>query len=239
MRDHSWHGKHHPWANGENGLRNFQYYYAERMRLLDHIYSTALSCRKNGGTVVQSMAIAYGASPSLDTQYIFCNDFLVRPVLEYGQRQAETVIPTDGFYDYYTGVRYNAGTHIVDAPADRIPLFVKAGAVIAYRQYRKGVIPTFEKDEYDEAVLITPTDTLRKSTVHTDAGEQTFASTKEEGMYHVTADTPCARKTVIILGAKATNVSADAAVLDVVYDEQTNRTTVTLEAEWQQFSYMV
>lgn len=239
MRDHSWHGKHHPWANGENGLRNFQYYYTERMRLLDHVYSTALGCRQNGGTVVQSMAVAYGASPSLDTQYIFCKDFLVRPVLELGQRQADVCMPEDGWYEYYTGVRYDAGTQVVDAPADKIPLFVKAGAVIAYRQYREGAVPTFDKEAYDEALLITPAVTARQSVLYTDEGALTFESAAKDDAYQVTADAPCARKTVVVLGAKVTEVLADVSVDSITYDELQNRTTIVLNGDWTDIRYTV
>ena len=86
MRDHSWDGHHNPWANGEKGLQNFKNYYALRLQLIDAIYSAALKSQKFGGTLVESMAVAYGKSPKIDNQYLFCGDFLVIPVTELGAR---------------------------------------------------------------------------------------------------------------------------------------------------------
>lgn len=239
MRDHSWHGKHHPWANGENGLRNFQDYYAIRMHLLDHIYSKALACGKDGGTMVNSMAVAYDSSPSLDTQYMFCGDFLVRPVLELGQCEVDVYIPENGFYDYYEGARYDAGQHIVAAPADRMPVFVKPGAVIAYRKYHEGVVPTFEKERYDEALLVTPTIETKQQTLYTDEGEWVFETAQKDGVCNLSVAHPCPRHTVIILGVKATSVTADVAITDIAYDAQQHRTILSLADDWKELQYAV
>ncbi len=65
--------------------------------------------------------------------YLFGKDLLIASVVEKGQRQREVYLPQNnaGWYDFYSQTYYEAGQTIhVGAPLERIPLFVKAGAVI-------------------------------------------------------------------------------------------------------------
>lgn len=234
MRDHSWHGKHHPWANGERGLKNFQYYYTLRMCLLDAIYSKALRSGNEGGTMVDSMAIAYGMSPIVDTQYLFCDDFLVRPVTEVGKRKAEVIIPEDCFYDFYSGICYRAGEYEVEAPVNRIPVFVKSGAVIAYNSYPEGVVATMEKHNYEEAVLLTKPEYERESVFYSEKGNWLFVSNPEREGFRVSADKACTRKKIIVLGTSKAEILSDVEVIDTVYDENQNRTIFTLKDNWKE-----
>lgn len=230
MRDHSWHGKHHPWANGERGLANFKYYYNLRLQLLDKIYSSALKSGKEGGTVADSMAIAYGMSPAIDMQYMFCEDFLVRPIVELGERKATIIFPEDGFVDFYNGNTYQAGEWEVDAPLERIPVFVKPGSVIPYNYYADGVIPTWEKDNYTEAVLLTAPKYERETCVYTDDASMTFTSVPTEEGFRVVADQKCKRRMIIVIGAA--EISADTEITELSYDKVSNRTTAVLSGDW-------
>ena len=187
MRDHSWHGKHHPWANGQKGVENFKKYYGLRLQLLDKIYSSALKSKQEGGTVANSMAVAYGMSPAIDLQYMFCEDFLVRPIVELGQRKVNVIFPEDGFCDFYTGTYYAKGECEVDAPLEQIPLFVKPGSVIPYNYYGEDVVPTWEKENYREAVLLTAPTYKRESVFYTDGDACTFTSIPGECGYKVVA----------------------------------------------------
>ena len=232
MRDHSWHGKHHPWANGERGLKNFQYYYALRLKLWDHIYSSALKSGECGGTMVNSMAVAFGLSPAIDTQYMFCDEFLVRPVLELGQRTVDVVIPEDGFYDFYTGKYFTKGTHNVDAAIDQVPVFVKAGAVIGYRDYEKDVIPTFDKENCTEALLVTAPIYDRECVYRSKDEKWTFTNSKIDNGFEICVDKPCGRKKVYILGENFTIATSDVEVLDITYDKVQNQTIIQLGGDW-------
>lgn len=230
MRDHSWHGKHHPWANGERGLANFKYYYNLRLQLLDKIYSSALKSGKIGGTVADSMAIAYGMSPAIDLQYMFCEDFLVRPIVELGERKTTVIFPEDGFVDFYNGSTYQVGECEVEAPLERIPVFVKPGSVIPYNYYAEDVIPTWEKDNYTEAVLLTAPKYESETCVYTDDASMTFTSAPTEEGFRVVADQKCKRRMVIVIGAA--EISADAEITELSYDKVSNRTTAVLSGDW-------
>jgi len=230
MRDHSWHGKHHPWANGERGLENFKNYYNLRLRLLDKVYSSSLKSGKEGGTVVNSMAIAYGMSPTVDLQYMFCEDFLVRPIVELGQRKVNVIFPEDGFCDLYTGEQYQKGECEVDAPLERIPVFVRAGSVIPYNYYEKDVIPTWEKENYQEAVFLTTPTFERRSVFYTDEEAWKFTSSPKKNGFKVISNKPCKRRVVIVMGDA--DVSADVQITQISYDMESNRTIAVLSDDW-------
>ena len=65
-------------------------------------------------------------------EYLFGKSILVTPVTEPGLTKINVYLPkASAWYDYRTGQRYAGGeTVIADAPADKSPLFVKAGAII-------------------------------------------------------------------------------------------------------------
>ena len=57
---------------------------------------------------------------------------LVAPVYKYGQREREVYFPEgEVWYDFYTGaVRQGGNTQTVDAPYEKMPLFVRGGSII-------------------------------------------------------------------------------------------------------------
>jgi alpha-D-xyloside xylohydrolase len=69
---------------------------------------------------------------NLGTEYLFGPAFLVAPVTAQGQTTARVYLPagTD-WYDFWTGKKEKGGHWItVAAPADRIPVFVRAGSIV-------------------------------------------------------------------------------------------------------------
>lgn len=67
--------------------------------------------------------------------FMLGRDLLVASVVEEGQREREVWLPENGagWYDYYTGQWYSGGqTIVVDAPLERLPLLVRAGAALPH-----------------------------------------------------------------------------------------------------------
>ena len=63
--------------------------------------------------------------------FLLGRDLLVASVVEQGQRQRPVWLPDNetGWYDFYTGEWFSGGQHIViDAPLEKLPLLVRAGA---------------------------------------------------------------------------------------------------------------
>jgi alpha-D-xyloside xylohydrolase len=68
----------------------------------------------------------------IDDEYLFGPSFLVAPVTDYQARSRDVYLPAgSNWYDFYTGKPYQGGQTIkADAPLDRMPLFVRAGAIV-------------------------------------------------------------------------------------------------------------
>jgi alpha-glucosidase len=68
----------------------------------------------------------------LDTQVMLGSHLLMSPVMTFNQRKKKTYFPDEIFYDFYTGLYINQNGEqyvTVDAPLDKLPLFVRAGFV--------------------------------------------------------------------------------------------------------------
>nr|WP_238336603.1 glycoside hydrolase family 31 protein [Vibrio sp. S12_S33] len=65
--------------------------------------------------------------------YLLGKDLLVASIVKEGQRKRDVYLPDNhyGWYDYYTEQWFSAGNTItLDAPLERIPLLIRAGAII-------------------------------------------------------------------------------------------------------------
>jgi alpha-glucosidase (family GH31 glycosyl hydrolase) len=59
------------------------------------------------------------------------DDLLVAPVTREGATAWPVYLPAGGWYDFWTGTRYEGPAGItLDAPLDRLPLLVRAGAIV-------------------------------------------------------------------------------------------------------------
>jgi len=75
------------------------------------------------------------ACASIDDQFLFGPDLLVAPVLMAGARRREVYLPAETTWtDAWSGQSFDGGQHIVaEAPLDRIPLYLRAGARLPIR----------------------------------------------------------------------------------------------------------
>ncbi len=231
MRDHSWNGHHDPWTNGESGAEVFKDYYTLRLMLADAVYSSALKSGSCGGTMAESMAVAYDMSPEIDSQYMFCENFLVRPVLELGERRTEVIIPEDGFTDAYTGKVYKAGKYLADAPLKRIPLFIRPGAVIPFNCYGDKASAALNKGNYENALLVTPPVYRRENDIYGFGESLCIVNEPNENGFELKSCVPNSRKIVLLYGIKASEVTSDAEIISL--NEQNGCVSVRLASEWE------
>ncbi|MDE6650253.1 MAG: DUF4968 domain-containing protein [Muribaculaceae bacterium] len=114
------------------------YYTNLRYRLMPYIYSLAGRTYFDDYTVMRPMVMEFTEDRStrnIGDQYMFGNAFLVAPVYKYGARSREVYFPEGTiWYDMYTGSKVSDGgeTKTVDAPYERIPLFVRSGAIVPF-----------------------------------------------------------------------------------------------------------
>ena len=106
-----------------------------RYRLMPYIYTLGADTYMKDGSIMRALAADFPddrAARDLDDQYLFGDAFLVAPVSDYKARARQVYFPGKGsWYDFSTGKRYRGGTSAsVAAPFDRMPLFVRAGAIV-------------------------------------------------------------------------------------------------------------
>ena len=106
-----------------------------RMRLLPYIYSTFARYHFEGIPPFRAMQLVEGLNLYSDTkeikyQYMMGESILVAPMFA-GETSRELVLPPGKWYDFYTGNLVGEEEVITLTPGlDRIPLFVKDGAII-------------------------------------------------------------------------------------------------------------
>ncbi len=127
-----------PWAFG-NRIEEINRKSIElRYRLLPYIYTAFWQTATTGIPVMRPLLLEFPADyNSVDTndEYFFGNDLLVAPVVKDYDESREVYLPQGVWYDYWTDRRYTGPEHIrVHAPLERMPLFVRGGAIIPSQQ---------------------------------------------------------------------------------------------------------
>lgn len=108
-----------------------------RYRMMPYIYSLAGMSHFDDYTLMRALVMDHGTDKkvlNISDQYMFGPALMVCPVYQYDARSREVYFPeTCGWYNFYNGKYIEGGQTLrVDAPYERIPLFVKAGAIIPY-----------------------------------------------------------------------------------------------------------
>jgi alpha-glucosidase (family GH31 glycosyl hydrolase) len=134
MRAHGTGQPTEPWGFGTTTENNVRTIIELRYRLLPYTYTLAHQNFTTGMPLARPLLLADASDPglaNLSNSYLWGDALLVSPVLEEGQRTQHVVMPEGEWIDFWTGSSYAGGrTVTVDAPLDRIPLFVRSGSII-------------------------------------------------------------------------------------------------------------
>jgi alpha-D-xyloside xylohydrolase len=108
-----------------------------RYNLMPYIYSLAGMTHFDDYTIMRPMVMDFTSdnySRDIKDQYMFGPALLVAPVCEYGARSRSVYLPEgEQWYDFYTGAAVAAGKNVtVDAPYERMPLFVRGGSIVPF-----------------------------------------------------------------------------------------------------------
>lgn len=107
-----------------------------RYRLLPYLYTLYRNAAVGGEPILRPLFYDFESDPRT---FADTDDFMVGPnllaasVVEPGQRRRRVYLPhgPEDWVDFWTGARHRAGVDVeVDAPLERIPLLVPAGAMI-------------------------------------------------------------------------------------------------------------
>lgn len=172
-----------PWAFGAETERIVRDVLRLRYRLLPYLYTLAAEHHRTGMPLARPLFFADPADPALrdyDDAFLLGDALLVAPVVEEGARTRTVYLPRNdaGWVDYWTEAHYEGGrTVTVDAPLERIPLFVRAGAVLPLRSPQQYVDET-PLDTLTWRVALPPDGTVYdRRTVYEDDGRTTAYAT--------------------------------------------------------------
>lgn len=166
--------RNHPYNYPKEVQDNYRKYTHLRMRLFPYIYSNAILTRLTGEKMVKGDGIH-------EYQYLLGNAFLVAPVYTNGSREKTLFLPAGDWVDFETDSLYTGGrTVTVPAPLTKIPLFVKTGAIIPFRNYARAI----ELGNNDTLTMhIYPSEKLSTYTLYEDDG---ISNDYLEGLYSST-----------------------------------------------------
>jgi alpha-glucosidase len=130
-----------PWMFGERVEDICREYIGLRYRLMPYLYSLFREAHVTGTPILRSLIMEYPEDRNVYNicdQYLLGSTVLVAPIYRPGVISRAVYLPEGTWYDYWTGERLNGGQSVLaNAPLDKMPIFVKAGAIIPEQSLRQ------------------------------------------------------------------------------------------------------
>jgi alpha-D-xyloside xylohydrolase len=135
MRTHGSRRHNEVWSYGKQAEPILEQYLKLRYELMPYIYSLGWYTHQTGAPFMRALFMDFPDDPKvaeIGDEYMFGPAFLVAPVTDQGQTTKQVYLPAGAdWYNYWTHQRVHGGqTVTVDAPIDKLPLFVRAGSII-------------------------------------------------------------------------------------------------------------
>lgn len=126
-----------PWSFGERTEETARRVIELRYEMLPHVYNVMRQASVTGLPALRPLLLDYpGDEKTYDKgdEYLFGDDILAAPVVREGAARRSIYLPSDDWYDFWTGARKKGG-ETLDEPVtiDSIPLYVRGGAFL-FRQ---------------------------------------------------------------------------------------------------------
>ena len=117
--------------------KSFVYYDQLRYRLMPYLYSLAGWAHFKDYTLMRALVMDFNGDANvlnIGNQWMFGPALMACPVGYYKARNRSVYFPEQcDWYDLYTGEHIEGGQSlVVDAPYERIPVFVREGAIIPF-----------------------------------------------------------------------------------------------------------
>ena len=127
-----------PWSYGNRDTNINRKSIDLRYRLLPYLYNTFYQASQTGLPVMRALLLDYPDDPRAidqDGEFLFGDDLLVAPVMEPYQIKQHVYLPSGEWFNFWKDRVYKGPAEIaVNAPLQRIPIFVRGGAIIPARQ---------------------------------------------------------------------------------------------------------
>jgi alpha-glucosidase len=137
LRSHSvgWVKNKEPWEFGDEFTRINRETIELRYQFLPYLYSLFREHERTGQPVMRPLWYEYPNDKQtylIDDEYMVGSDLLVAPVVKQGMTTRGIYLPVGAdWIDWWSGEKIESGkVHYLQTPIDRLPIFVRAGAVI-------------------------------------------------------------------------------------------------------------
>ncbi len=135
MRTHGSRKYNEVWSYGKQAEPILEQYLKLRYELMPYIYSLGYFTHETGAPFMRALFMNFPDDPKvaeIGDEYMFGPAFLVAPVTDQGATTKQVYLPAGAdWYNYWTHARMHGGqTVTVDAPIDKLPLFVRAGSIV-------------------------------------------------------------------------------------------------------------
>lgn len=127
-----------PWEYGEEFEKINRNSIELRYQLIPFLYTEFYNSSVSGIPIMRPLVLEFPDDKTtyrIDTQFLVGENLLVSPVTEPGAKTHELYLPAGEWYDFWNREKVTGNRWInAQAPLDRLPLFVRAGAVIPMQQ---------------------------------------------------------------------------------------------------------
>ena len=127
-----------PWSYGNRFEDINRKSIALRYQLMPYLYNAFHEASETGLPVMRALLLDYPDDPGAvgqNYEFLFGDDLLVAPVVKDDQREGSVYLPPGVWYDFWTDRRHTGPTRFkVEAPLERIPIFVRGGAIVPTQQ---------------------------------------------------------------------------------------------------------
>lgn len=154
FRMHGYQSETEPWKYGEKVEGEMRELLNLRYQLLPYIYSQSWEVSQHNSTIMRPMVMDFKEDEKAVNQayqYMFGKSVLVAPVISPEIENWQVYLPEGtSWFDFWTGKNYKGGqTILADASKNKIPLFVKSGAIIPY-----GPVMQYSSEKSNEEMTV-------------------------------------------------------------------------------------
>ncbi|WP_225048463.1 glycoside hydrolase family 31 protein [Lacticaseibacillus kribbianus] len=126
-----------PWQFGKQTLDTYRKYLELRYHLIDYLYDLFEAGTRTGLPIMRPLAMHYPndeRAATINDEFLVGEDLLAAPVLTPNTAERLVYLPAGEWRDFWTGQAYAGGrSHVIAAPLDALPLFVRANGILPWR----------------------------------------------------------------------------------------------------------
>jgi len=130
-----------PWLFGEPFTSINRKYLMLKQRLTPYMYTLCNEAYRTGVPAVRGLVLEYPEDPltwgnATKYEFLLGKDLLVAPVYKSEAKRDSIYLPKGKWIDFWNGTAYNGNTTLMgySAPLEKLPLFVRSGAIIPMNQ---------------------------------------------------------------------------------------------------------